>query len=616
MTLFRGCLTVLVVLMVACGDGDPDPVVLPDAGGARPDAGGQTPDAGGGTPDSGEGTPDSGGGTPDAGEETPDAGGGTPDAGEETPDSGGGTPDAGEETPDSGTGTPDAGAETPDSGGGTPDAGQEMPDAGAETPDAGSETPDSGGGATDAGAETPDAGSETPDSGTPDAGEPPVLSVIDNWGFEEWPAALPAQWFGSKSNIESGAVQKVTTNAFEGVNAVRLTNASATHRRFTTLAKSMSAGRYSCTYQARGTGDVRNAFFDDDYSSYSSYTSVSGSAWTQVAYNFNLAADVFDTFELIFSVRNTSGEHVIIDDVRCARAAEPCDLVSCESWERCENATATCEPLSGRCDIGGDCNEWEACDDAHTCVVAEERCVRHADCASTPQTPVCNTPTHRCIPGDPCAGVVCGNPATTCNPTTGACELAAGACFTTFDCLGALPACDPATKRCVAADHPANIVRNGGFESWNIYSIPYQGNHLIPDYWYGIDNGVADPGTEIKASRLVRYTNAVHGGTAAMQFVVPIEVAERFSTEKFNVPSGTWSCSYRVRGHGTLRHRSYSSGGWSPQTDFLVIDSAEWQPVFFRFTGNVRDWRLFFYPSRSEADRDHLQVDDVVCTKD
>lgn len=553
MKLFRVCLISLLVWVVACGDSNPE--VTPDAGQTLPDAGHETPDAG-------------------------------------------------TETPDAGTETPDAGAETPDSGTVTPDAGTETPDAGTVTPDAGTETPD-------AGTVTPDAGTQTPDAGTA-----PEANVIDNWGFEEWPGALPAKWFGSTSNIATDGVQKVTTKAFEGLNAVRLTNTSTTHKRFSTQAKSMPAGRYSCTFQARGTGEVRNAFFSNDYSTYSAYTSVNTSEWTRLAYNFNLASDVFDTFELIFSVRNTSGEHLLIDDVHCVRAPEPCDAVSCSAWEHCVNTTATCAPLSGRCNAATDCSEWQACDETHTCVLAENRCVRHADCAGTPETPFCDSAAHRCIAGDPCAGVTCSNPATSCNPKTGVCELAEGSCFTTYDCLGALPACDPATRRCVAADHPANIIRNGGFESWNTYYIPYYGDSFIPDFWYGLDNGVTDPGTEIKPSRLVRYTKAVHGGSAALQFVVPIDVAERFTLEKFDVPSGNYSCSYRVRGHGTIRHRSYSSGGWSVQTDFLTVDSDEWQPVFFRFTGNVRDWRLFFYPSRSVADRDHLQVDDVVCTKD
>ncbi|MCY1002234.1 invertase recombinase-like protein [Myxococcus sp. MISCRS1] len=642
-------MTSLLVLMVACGDGDSDPVVVvPDAGHNVPDSGNGTPDSGGGAPDSGGDLPDAGGETPDAGGELPDAGGEIPDAGGELPDAGGEIPDAGGEIPDAGGELPDAGVtpdagnepadagnETPDAGGELPDAGNETPDAGGELPDAGNETPDAGGdagpgnetpdaGTPDAGNEpsdagTPDAGGETPDAGggTPDAGgEPPVVSVIANWGFEAWSGSLPDAWLGSKSNLAGSDVQKVTSGAFEGSNAARLTNASSTHRRFTTAAMTLPAGRYTCTYQVRGTGEVRNAFFDDDYSSYTGYTSVDTATWRQLTYTFNLAGDVFDTFELIFSIRNTSGEHLTFDDVRCTRAPQPCDTVTCEPWAKCDNTTVTCEPLAGRCYDTVDCDEWQACDANNTCVTAEDRCVRHADCAGTPETPVCQLSTHQCIPGDPCAGVTCTNPATTCNPTSGVCELAPGACFTTYDCVGALPACDSATRRCVPADHASNIIRNGGFESWNVYSIPYQGNHLIPDYWYGLDNGIADPGTEIRASRLQPYTAAVHGGTTALQFVVPIQVAERFSLEKFNVPSGNYSCSYRVRGHGTLRHRVYSSAGWSPQTDFILVDSDAWQPVFFKFTGNVRDWRLFFYPSRSEADRDHLQVDDVVCTKD
>ncbi|MHA7629894.1 invertase recombinase-like protein [Corallococcus sp. M7] len=551
MTLFRVCLTSLLLLAVACGDSSSP--------------------------------------------ETPDAGQTRPDAGVETPDSGDPVPDAGTETPDSGTETPDSGSETPDSG--------------TETPDAGSETPDSGTEPTDAGSEPTDAG-----SGTPDGGGTTDANVIDNGGFEEWSGATPALWFGSTTNIEE--VKKVTTQAFEGVNAAQLINTSSTHRRFSTAAKSMPAGRYACTYRARGNGDVRNGWFGTDYSSYSSYTSLSTQTWTQVNYNFNLANSVFDTFELIFSVRNTTGDHLLIDNVRCVRAPEPCDSVTCEDWARCDNTTVTCQPLSGRCEDAMDCSEWQACDATHTCVTAADRCVRHADCAGTPETPVCDTASHLCIEGDPCAGVTCSNPATSCNPTTGVCELSEGACFTTYDCRGALPACDPATRRCVAADHAANIIPNGGFENWSTRAIPYYGNNYLPDYWYGLDNGIADPGSEIKPSRLARYTSAVHGGSAALQFVVPIQVAERFTTEKFNVPVGNYSCSYRVRGHGSIRHRSYSSGGWSPQTDFITVDSDEWQPVFFRFTGNVRDWRLFFYPSRSVADRDHLQVDDVVCTKD
>ncbi len=549
----------VVFLMVGCGE--PDPVAPTDAGELVTDAG-ELPD------DAGEPPTDGGTENPDAGETTTDAGE-QPDAGEE--------PDAGE--------LPDAGMQT--------DAGEPF-DAGMET----------------------DAGTQT-DAGMPtDGGMPTLPNVIDNWGFESWPGALPDFWFGSTSNISSTQVEKVTTGAFEGLNAARLINTSGTHRRFTTEAKSMPAGKYSCTYQVRGNGEIRNAFFSNDYSSYSAYTTVSTQSWMQLTYNFNLAEEVFDTFELIFSVRNTSGDHLMLDDVRCTRTPEPCDAVTCATWERCVNATATCQPLSGRCNAATDCSEWQTCDATNTCVLASGRCERHLDCAGTPATPVCDLSTHLCIAGNPCAGVTCSHPATSCNPQSGVCELSAGACFTTWDCTGALPACDPATKQCVSASHPSNIIRNGDFEAWSTRTIPYYGSNYVPDFWWGEDNGITDPGSEILPSRLAPWTQSVHGGTTALQIVAPIQVAERFTTEKMNVPAGTYSCSYRVRGYGTIRHRSYSSGGWSTATPFLTVDSNQWEPVFFRFNGNVQGWRLLLYPSRTDAVRDHLQLDDVVCTRD
>lgn len=216
-----------------------------------------------------------------------------------------------------------------------------------------------------------------------------------------------------------------------------------------------------------------------------------------------------------------------------------------------------------------------------------------------------------CVAGDPCAGVSCTAPRT-CNPATATCALQNGACVTSADCLGDLPACDASTQRCVGADHPANIFPNGGFEAWDTYEVPYRGTHLLPDFWYGLDI----PGSsEIDPARVKQTTAHVHGGSYALQ-LEQAGIAERFTSEAFDVPTGNYTCSYRVRGHGNLRHRHYSTGGWSPATGVLEVDSDEWLPVVFRFTGNVRDFRLILYASYTMADRDHLQVDDVVCTRD
>ena len=137
------------------------------------------------------------------------------------------------------------------------------------------------------------------------------------------------------------------------------------------------------------------------------------------------------------------------------------------------------------------------------------------------------------------------------------------------------------------------------------------GDHWLPDGWYGLD-GIGD--TEIDPANVREYTTNVHGGQKALQLIGG-QVADRFTSDAFDVPTGTYACSYRARGKGSLRHRSYSTGGWSTQTDFVEIDSDEWQRIPFTMPGNVRDYRLIFYASRTDAVRDHLQIDDVVCTK-
>ncbi len=204
----------------------------------------------------------------------------------------------------------DAGSDAGDELDAGSDAGDEL-DAGSE-PDASDEL--------DAGSEPePDAAVEPPD-----AGQPVPVNVLQNGSFEAWSNALPDHWFGSVTSIDASDVAKVTSGASDGTNALRLRNTLGTHKRFASQDMSLSAGRYTCTYQVRGTGDVRNGFYGTDYSSYSTYTTFSGGQeWRSVTYTFNLAQDVEDTFQLIISVRNTQGEHLLIDDVRCVKAPQP-----------------------------------------------------------------------------------------------------------------------------------------------------------------------------------------------------------------------------------------------------------------------------------------------------
>ncbi len=467
----------------------------------------------------------------------------------------------------------------------------------------------------------PDADAIDPDltevADIPDDEVTTPTSVIANWDFEFWQDGLPTMWFGSVSNLESSSVVMSTTNPYSGQRACTLINTGSTHRRFTTTMMSLPAGRYACTFAARGQGEIRaGAYIDGDYR-YGSYTTLDQSEWKLIDYTFNLALPAVENMAFMFSLRNTTGNHITVDTVICERQAAPCDTVVCQDWEQCNPSTAVCEPQSGRCNLATDCLAWETCDANHTCVLAAGRCNTTADCPLTSATPVCDRPTHTCVAGDPCAGVTC-DAWKACEPNTGTCVLSAGRCVTTADCLGNLPACDTATHTCVSAEHPANIFPNGGFESWDTYYLPYLGEHYIPDDWYGTfeDLNDATGATELHPSFLAPYTAHPHSGTRALQIIQTITTnADRFASEDFDIPAGTYTCAYWVRGKGHVRHRWYSTGGWSTQTPFEVYDTETWTRVLFNAPGNVRYFRLLFYVSNTDPAKDHIQIDSVVCTK-
>ena len=82
-----------------------------------------------------------------------------------------------------------------------------------------------------------------------------------------------------------------------------------------------------------------------------------------------------------------------------------------------------------------------------------------------------------------------------------------------------------------------------------------------------------------------------------------------------DLATGTYTCAYWVRGHGSIRHRYYSTAGWSVEFAQDAVDSDTWVHKTFPVEGNVRDFRFIFYASFTQADRDHVQIDDVVCTR-
>jgi hypothetical protein len=437
------------------------------------------------------------------------------------------------------------------------------------------------------------------------------VNVIPNPSFEFWTDDLPDSWKGPASNLFADEILDYTIATHEGSHACQLINPGDSHKRFTTAAFDLADGNYACRFWVRGKGEIRNGFYNNDYSNYSAYQQIDSLDWQPIYWDFNLDKDA-SKFELIFSVRGTdaSQDHLQLDDVFCRRNPEPCDEVVCENWEACNQETLECKPLFGRCNLESDCNEWQSCDGNHTCVLDQGRCITTADCDVNSASPVCDQDSHSCIAGDPCQGVTCVE-WRECDPDTALCVLSQGHCESTADCIGDLPACDGQTRSCVSGDHPANIVPNGGFESWSMTNIPYHGDYLIPDGWYGL----ATPGdTEIDPSRVLQYSTNPHSGNYACQLIQD-GIAERFASESFDIAPGEYTCAYWLRGKGNFRHRHLSSAGWSPYTEHFEIDSDEWIQTVFSLTGNITDFRFILYASYTDEAREHIQVDDLVCTQ-
>jgi len=146
-------------------------------------------------------------------------------------------------------------------------------------------------------------------------------------GFEDWTGSVPDDWAGSRTNLASSAVSQVTDNVHGGTYAVRLENATSSHKRCTTQPVAVTAGQnYSVTFWVRGAGEIRVGLFDGrpgGSSGYATYTpySTAGSAWQQVSVSISAANDTTEA-EFVLSVRNSvAPEHIVVDDVTIGDAA-------------------------------------------------------------------------------------------------------------------------------------------------------------------------------------------------------------------------------------------------------------------------------------------------------
>lgn len=143
-------------------------------------------------------------------------------------------------------------------------------------------------------------------------------------GVEDWENDLPTDFVGSKTNIALSAITQESADVHGGSYAVRLENATSSHKRFTTQTVEVMDGEtYDITFWVRGEGQIRVGLFDgrpgssSGYSPYNpqNYVDITGNTWQQVTLSVIAANDTTGA-EFIFSVRNTvAPEHLVIDDV-------------------------------------------------------------------------------------------------------------------------------------------------------------------------------------------------------------------------------------------------------------------------------------------------------------
>lgn len=158
-------------------------------------------------------------------------------------------------------------------------------------------------------------------------GEPEGPNLIANGDFESgMEGDFPKFWGGAKTDISSDDVALVTGNG--GGNAVQLIKTNNLAMRFTSKPFSMTTGLYQCTFDVKGSGDVKFSFYHNGlvssgwkYGPIIDTQTIDSSSWETKSGTFELDADVPDIFELVFYASNTkeAGGHLNIDNVICRK---------------------------------------------------------------------------------------------------------------------------------------------------------------------------------------------------------------------------------------------------------------------------------------------------------
>ena len=488
----------------------------------------------------------------------------------------------------------------------------------------------------------------------------PAGNIVPNWSFEEWDGERPAYW-SHHDNYQGVTIIQKSNDAKACNSAVQLINTTNNNGRLESELVSLpefklhpdkdNKEKYNCSLWSFGEGGTLNVSyttFDADKKEITKHKSVATKESISTIYRQETSIEIkvepeARYIQFMLGFNQTSEDGIVVDAFSCVRAPNVCDDKTCGAWEACTTANnGKCLPLSGRCSSDTDCNSsYEECNmETHVCVGVEGKCATSQDCPGALEgTAMCNE-NHECVAGDPCANVDCKKDWLECK--AGACMLKEGRCWNTADCTDKnKPACYGDTHTCVDISTtyqvenatqcrvtgynketkacPVNIVPNGGFEAWEEVQLGASASSVftLPVSWYGLEFEVAPErfATEIDANAIKPYTTNVHSGEKALQVVYTKDKAERFTSEGFDVPSGSYDCYYWVRGKGDVRIHSFSSRGEQEKSDFVSVDTNEWERHPFYIKNMATAMRLIFYVSHTDAGKDHIQIDDVVCTE-
>ncbi len=378
------------------------------------------------------------------------------------------------------------------------------------------------------------------------------------------------------------------------------------------------------------------------------------------------------TFQVLIGISDTTDKGLLLDGMECVVTEGICEGITCKEWEICSLSgkntgngyVGVCKPRTGYCSITedkpeqGTCANTEICDETtHTCKRVDGKCDSHKDCTDDAK-PYCNKSTHECGEGNVCENAKCSEWRECTTASRGTCIMKEGRCQTSADCPADKPACYGKEHLCVAPDFtysvdkqkdchiskeyfeylnkdengnfkselvcPINIIPNGSFEDWYVHKFTENSTpHDMPTWWPALDDydnyfTVAPYKyiTKLSLDAVHPYTKSAYHGQKALQLVYTGQGGNnRFTSWGFTVPSGPWDCSYWVRGKGHVKIHTYSSLGDAPATSYVSYDTNEWQRATFQLNEkSATAARLVIYVSHTDASKDHIQIDNIVCT--